>query len=162
RKQLDEAIQTLNSWTGPANVYNPDLDVEKLPRLLIESIEIEGPIQKEWPPPSHKALFFAGDSRHDSDYVREIFTRFLRRAYRRPVAKQEVEAIVAVVSDAQTNGKLSFPDAMRVGLQRVLCAPGFLFLQEPAGSQTQHRPLTDHELASRLSYFLWSTMPDDE
>jgi hypothetical protein len=162
RKQLDEAIQTLNSWKGPANIYNPDMDVEKLPRLRIESIEIEGPIQKEWPPPSHRALFFAGDNRHDSAYAREITARLLPRAYRRPVSKQEVEAIVAVVEDAQTTGNPSFPEAMRVGLQRVLCSPGFLFLQEPAGAQTQRRQLTDHELASRLSYFLWSTMPDDE
>jgi hypothetical protein len=51
---------------------------------------------------------------------------------------------------------------MRLGLQRVLCAPGFVFLQEPAGDRPQPRPLTDYERASRLSYFLWSTMPDEE
>ena len=54
------------------------------------------------------------------------------------------------------------PAELRMGLQRVLCAPGFLFLQEPAGDRPQPCSLTDHELASRLSYFLWSTMPDDE
>ena len=70
---------------GLANIYNPDMDVEKLPRLQIESIEVEGPIQKEWPPASHKALFFAADKRQDEAYVREIFARFLPRAYRRPV-----------------------------------------------------------------------------
>ena len=152
----------MNAWTGVANVYNPAFDVEKLPRLQIESIEIEGPIQKEWPPPSHKTLFFAGDERHDLDYVREIFAKFLPRAYRRPVTKEEVEAIVAIVNEAQTKSKLPFRDAMRLGLQRVLCAPGFIFLGEPAGASIGPRPLTDHELATRLSYFLWSTMPDDE
>ena len=155
------AEKALNDWTGVAHIYNPEMDVEKLPRLQIASIEIEGPVQKEWPPASHKALFFAGDTRNDAAYAREIFARFLPRAYRRPVAKQELDEIVAVVSDALTKGKLPFPAAMRVGLQRVLCAPGFLFLQEPAGANPQRRALNEYELASRLSYFLWSTMPDE-
>ena len=162
RKELDEVISRLNDWEGPANIYNPAMDVDTLPRLLFESIEVEGPIQKDWPPPSHQALFFAGDERRDEAYVREIITRFLPRAYRRPVTEPEIEAIVAVVNEARTTGKLSFPDAMRTGLQRVLCAPGFLFLEEPTGTQSERRPLTDYELASRLSYFLWSTMPDNE
>jgi mono/diheme cytochrome c family protein len=162
RKQLDEVIAKLNAWKGPANIYNPAMDVEKLPRLLIESIEVEGPVQNEWPPASHRALFFAGDERKDLAYAREIFAKFLPRAYRRPVAKHEVEAIVAVVNEALTTGKRSFADAMRTGLQRVLCAPSFLFLEEPAGTAAKRRPLTDYELASRLSYYLWSTMPDDD
>ncbi len=162
KKQRDELEKEMNAWTGVMYIYNPDMDVEKLPRLLLESIEMEGPIQKEWPPASHKALLFAGDERRDEAYCREIFERFLPRAYRRPVTKQEIDAILAVVKDAQSTGKLSFHEALRMGLQRVLCAPGFVFLQEPAGDRSQPRPLTDHEMASRLSYFLWSTMPDDE
>jgi mono/diheme cytochrome c family protein len=162
KKQRDALEKEMNAWTGVANIYNPKIDVEKLPRLLIESIEVEGPIQKEWPPASHKAILFAADERRDEAYVHAIFERFLPRAYRRPVAKQEIDAIVSVVTDAQTTGKLSFHDAMRTGVQRVLCAPGFVFLQEPAGASQRPRPVTDHELASRLSYFLWSTMPDEE
>src|SRR5207244_11571165 len=91
-----------------------------------------------------------------------IFARLLPRAYRRPVTKEEIDAIVATVKDAQTTGKQSFHESMRTGLQRVLCAPGFLFLGEPAGAHAKPRPLTDYELATRLSYFLWSTMPDEE
>jgi len=161
RKQRAEAEKALNDWKGPAYAYNPAMDVEKLPRLLLESIELEGPVQNEWPPASHKALFFAGDERRDPAYAREIFARFLPRAYRRPVRAEEVDEILALVSDALGKGNLSFPEAMRIGLQRVLCAPGFLFLQEPAGAHPQRRRLTDYELASRLSYFLWSTMPDE-
>ncbi len=162
KMQRAEVEKVLNSWTGQADIYNPEMDVEKLPRLRIESIEIEGPIQKEWPPPSHKALFFDGDKRQDIGYAKEIFTRFLPRAYRRPVTKQEIEDVVDFVEKMMTVSKLSFHDAMRAGLQRVLCAPGFLYLQEPSAGQSQRRPLTDHELANRLSYFLWSTMPDEE
>ena len=161
RKQLDEAIATLNAWKGPAYIYNPAMNIDKLPRLQIETIEIEGPVQKEWPPPSHKALFFAGDNRKDIAYAEEIIAKLLPRAYRRPVSRSEIENIVAVVKDALA-AKQSFPEAMRVGLQRVLCAPGFVFLGEPAKGNPKARPLTDHELAARLSYFLWSTMPDEE
>jgi len=156
------AEKALNDWTGPAHIYNPAMKVEDLPRLQIESIEIEGPVQKEWPPASHQALFLTGDEQKDAAGVREIFARFLPRAYRRPITPPEVDEIVAVVNDARTKGNQPFPAAMRIGLQRVLCAPGFLFLQEPAGANPQRRRLTDYELASRLSYFLWSTMPDDE
>lgn len=179
KKERDGLEKELNAWTGVAHIYNPEMDLDKLPRLLIESIEVSGPIQKEWPPISHKSLFFAGDEKRDEADVREIFKRFLPRAYRRPVTDQEVEAIVAVVQDAQTKSNLAFHDAMRVGLQRVLSAPGFWFLEEPVASlaragadagnahalatvATALRPLNDYELASRLSYFLWSSMPDDE
>ena len=162
KAKRSELEKEMNAWKGQMHIYNPAMDVEKLARLQIESIEIEGPVQKEWPPPSHKTLFFAGDQRQDLAYVEEIFAKFLPRAYRRPVSKAEIAEIVAVVKEAQTTGKLPFPDAMRIGLQRVLCAPGFLFMGEPSGANPKLRPLTDHELATRLSYFLWSTMPDDE
>ena len=169
KKERSVVEKKLNAWTGVANIHNPEMDLDKLPRLLLESIEIEGPIQKEWPPASHKALFFAGDERRDDAYVREIFARFLPRAYRRPVTNEEIDSVVAVVNSAQTTGKLAFHDAMRVGLQRVLCAPGFLLLGESVVFRSaKERPFAerkatnDYELASRLSYFLWSTMPDDE
>ena len=174
KKERAAVEKELNAWTGVANIYNPEMDLNKLPRLLLESIEIEGPIQKVWPPASYKALFFAGDERRDDAYVREMFARFLPRAYRRPVTDEEIDSIVAVVDDAQTTGKRSFHEAMRVGLQRVLCAPGFLFLGENVAFRSakdakddatfaeRKATLNDYELASRLMYFLWSTMPDDE
>jgi mono/diheme cytochrome c family protein len=162
KKRRGELEAEMNAWQGVMYIYNPEMDLEKLPRLLIEWIEVEGPVQKEWPPPSHKALLFAGDDRRDGAYIREVFARFLPRAYRRPVTPDEVEAIVQVVENAQKSSNLGFHEALRIGLQRVLCAPAFLFLQEPAGKDVRPRPLNDYELASRLSYFLWSTMPDEE
>jgi Protein of unknown function (DUF1592)/Protein of unknown function (DUF1588)/Protein of unknown function (DUF1585)/Protein of unknown function (DUF1587)/Protein of unknown function (DUF1595) len=162
KKQRDELEAKLNAWTGPANIYNPALEIDKLPRLLLESIEIEGPVQKVWPPPSHQALFFDGDQRDDQQYVHEMFARLLPRAYRRNVTDEEVAAVVAIVHEARMAGKRSFSEAVRVGLQWVLCSPGFVFLSEPAGKENKARPLNDFEFASRLSYLLWSTMPDDE
>jgi mono/diheme cytochrome c family protein len=162
-KQERAVVETkLNAWTGVANIYNPDMDLEKLPRLLLESIVIEGPIQQEWPPVSHKTLLFSGDERRDDAYVREVFTRFLPRAYRRPVTDKEIDSVVSVVNNELSTNEVSFQQAMRVGLQRVLCAPGFLFIEEPSGDNAKPRPLNEFELACRLSYFLWSTMPDDK
>ncbi len=162
RKQLDEAIAKLEAWTGPAYVFNPAMDIERLPRLRIKSIEISGPVEKEWPPASRRALLFGGDERQDEAYVREVFARFLPRAYRRPATPAEVDAAVEVVRRARAESKQTFLEAMRTGLQWVLCSPGFLFLNEPTGERTTPRPLDAYERASRLSYFLWSTMPDEE
>jgi mono/diheme cytochrome c family protein len=94
--------------------------------------------------------------------IDERILQFLRRAYRRDVSEAEAAPTVAIVSHAIDAG-VSEPDAVRLAVQSVLASPEFLFLSEPfdpaAGSV---RPLNDFELASRLSYFLWSSMPDDE
>jgi len=171
RAERTEAEKALNAYNGPAYIYNPKFDVEKLPRLFLESIEVEGQIQKDWPPESHKSLFFAGDERSDDAYIREIFAKFLPRAYRRPATEHEVEAVVEVVKKAREmavrapgakiDEKQAFIAAMRVGLQWVLCSPRFVFINEPAGANAEVRKLNDYELASRLSYYLWSTMPDE-
>jgi mono/diheme cytochrome c family protein len=161
KKQRDALEAQLNAWSSPANIYNPAMEIEKLPRLLLESIEIEGPIQKTWPPESHQALFFDGDLRDDEAYIREMFARLLPQAYRRPATNEEVDAVVAIVQEARTASNKSLPEAVRVGLQCLLCSPGFVFLHEPT-KESQARFLNDFEFASRLSYFLWSSMPDDE
>ena len=128
--------------------------------MFVDWVEVSGPIFPDWPPKSHKSLFFAGDNRQDAEYVREIFARFLPRAYRRPVTEAEMDGVVTVVERARQKG-IGFHDAMRMGLARVLCSPGFLFIQEPTTDASPRR-LNDYELASRLSYFLWSSMPDEE
>jgi hypothetical protein len=145
-----------------AYVYNPDIDRTAIPRLWVESFEIEGPIVT-WPPKGRTELFFGGEERpFTKDYIREIFARFLPRAYRRPVEPKEIDDVVAWVLKTQEANKLSGSEAVREGVRAVLCSPGFLLIQEPTREANKPRRLTDFELASRLSYFLWSTMPDDE
>ena len=74
KKERAEAEKALNTWEGQAKIYNPDMDIEKLPRLQIESIEIEGPVQKvNGRQRVTQALFFEGDERSDEAYTREIF-----------------------------------------------------------------------------------------
>jgi hypothetical protein len=139
--------------------YNPDLDLRAIPRLRIESFTIEGPVGT-WPPKGRTELFFSGEQRPiDKDYIRKIFARFLPRAYRRPVQAEEIDAVVAWVVKAQKVQQLSGTEAVKLGVKAVLCSPEFLLLQEP-NTTNQPRQLNDHELAVRLSYFLWSTMPD--
>jgi hypothetical protein len=145
-----------------AYVFNPEADLAAIPRLWVEWVELEGPVAT-WPPRGRTELFFDGEERAlDGPYLREIFARILPRVYRRPVEAREIDAVAAWVQKAQEAGKLSGVDAVREGLKMLLCSPGFLLLQEPAGPTSAPRRLSDHELACRLSYFLWSTMPDAE
>ena len=84
-----------------------------------------------------------------------ILRDFARRAFRRPVTDDDVKPFVGLVKDKLAE-KWSFEQAVRAGLQAVLVSPNFLFLRENPGK------LDDFALASRLSYFLWSSMPDEE
>ncbi len=164
RKKIDEFHhyyhKTILEKVDVAYIHNPDVDLNAIPRLWIESFEFEGPIVT-WPPKGRQELFFAGEEQPiDPEYLRKIFARFLPRAYRRPVEPKAVDELVAWVLKAQKVHNLAPTEAVREGVKAVLCSPGFLLLQEPAGNGP--RKLTDHELATRLSYFLWSTMPDLE
>lgn len=96
------------------------------------------------------------------DCARQILAPLLRRAWRRHVEAAEIEALVAIAVSAQQNG-LSFGDAMAVAIKALLLSPSFLFHVEidPDPTSTAAHDVDDYELASRLSYFLWSTMPDD-
>jgi hypothetical protein len=143
------------------NIYNPKYDLEKIPKLLVDYIEFEGPIERDWPPRSHVALFPTG-VKDDSAQMRGVFAKLMPRAYRRPVSPAEVDALLAIVERDRAKFKLSYIDAVRYGVQTILSSPDFLMLFEPTAASTGKRPLNDYELANRLSYFLWSTMPDEE
>ena len=141
------------------------------PGLAVQFIEVEGPLNEIWPPESHRRLF--GDMPQKkfpiynfSDRVEvvsdeplvdaeRILTKFARRAFRRTVNPEDVAPFVAIVK-AKLDGGYTFELAMRAALKGVLISPEFLFLRERPGR------LDDFALANRLSYFLWSTMPDDE
>ena len=131
------------------------------PEMLIEWFEIEGPLYDSWPPGTHTRILFASP-RRDSDergYASEVVARFMRQAYRRPVSNDEVETKLKRFDRARKDGA-SFVEAIKHPLTAILVSPHFLYLSE-ADSQAGAQ-LKPHELASRLSYFLWSTMPDAE
>ncbi len=93
--------------------------------------------------------------------AREVIAAFTRRAWRRPVTEPEVDELMKLFTRADARGD-SFAASVRLAVQGVLISPHFLFLAEPEPSVTGVQPLADVPLASKLSYFLWSSMPDEE
>jgi hypothetical protein len=164
RAEREQVLKDLHAFTGPRWLPNPQHDAKTAPRLFLDKVEVEGPLPKEWPPASHAALGLDAKTPQDEAGLRTIFAKLLPRAYRRPVEPAEVDRIVQIAAKAMRDEKHDFPAALRLGLETMLVSPGFVFHQEPqpVPAQPATRPLNDHELASRLSYFLWSSLPDDE
>ena len=140
------------------------------PGLAIQYIEVEGPLNPVWPPESHRRHF--GDmpqrvfrtnngdrcevtSENPRTDAETVLTSFIARAFRRDVAPEDVAPYLEIVEQKLSSG-YSFEQAVRAALKGVMIAPDFIFLRERVGK------LDDYALASRLSYFLWSSMPDDE
>jgi hypothetical protein len=126
------------------------------PGIGWSEVEMTGPLHEAWPPAPHSALL--GDLDPDKatlEDAREILGRFLPRAWRREVADEEVEVPLALVSAALEEGR-PFAESLRLGLEAALCSPNFLFLREDGEGDR----VPDPALASRLSYFLWSSLPD--
>ena len=126
------------------------------PKLRIWEIQVEGPHEQSWPPPGHRVLYGnlkPGNLNPETIDVR--LSAFARSAFRRPPTEGELKPIRALVA-AKLDAGLKPLDALQLGFQAILCAPGFLYLNEGEGQ------LNHYALASRLSYFLWSSMPDDE
>jgi hypothetical protein len=134
-------------------------DDREMPRLRIRSVEFEGPFYESWPPPAHKAIFIDSPRKADPKaYAREILRGFATRAYRRPLTDPEANALFAVFDRSfAASGK--FRESVKDALQVVLTSPQFLFLVEKSATPAPE-PLDDHELASKLSYFLWNGPPD--
>lgn len=93
--------------------------------------------------------------------VRRILTRFVPLAYRRPIDPDELKPFIALYDRAAERGD-PFEERMKLALKGVLLSPDFLFRIETEPADKGIQPVTDHELAARLSYFLWSTIPDEE
>lgn len=129
-----------------------------VPFLIIDWIEWEGPLTEIAPTVAQWKYLPMEEG--NLAQVRDCLARFMEKAFRRPVPGQEVDRYVKLVENEIASGE-SFNAAMKTGLLAVLCAKDFLYLVEGSPNQKSDK-LTDWELASRLSYFLWSTMPDDE
>jgi hypothetical protein len=100
----------------------------------------------------------------DTDAARQVIARFARLAYRRPVTDGEIDRLMRLYQLARKKGD-SHVNGLRLMLKAVLVSPHFLLRDlssaRPEGAGKGVVPVSDHELASRLSYFLWSTMPDE-
>ena len=133
----------------------------------VGSISIAGPYAAKGPgdTPSRRKIFMCRPRRPEEEEAcaTKIITTLARRAYRRPISKDEIAGLMIPYKSASDHG--GFEEGIRLALQRILVSPGFLFRIEvdPAKATpgSAYR-VSDAELASRLSFFLWSSIPDDE
>ena len=156
-------------------IWNRDGDVPSFP-LGISSLLVTGPYNGRVPAasPSRQRIFVCQPARaNQSQCATRILTALARRAYRRPVTAGDVQTLMAFFDSARSGGA-SFDDGIRASLERLLVSPDFLFRIEPqpafakatagqaGASASAVYQISDVELASRLSFFLWSSAPDDE
>lgn len=148
----------------PQNLYNDGTlnDGNRnlaMPRAVINWMEFESPLIDVWPPEHHTRILFASPLREaDPDaYVREVLERFMARAFRRPPTPGEVDRFIQIYGLIRPELD-SLEAAIRETLSMVLVSPQFLVHTVADGDTVS--PL--YELASRLSYFLWGSMPDEE
>ncbi|MFP6762343.1 MAG: DUF1587 domain-containing protein, partial [Planctomycetaceae bacterium] len=144
---------------GIALVQPPD--GEKPAVLQIEHLWSEGPLETR--PASQRMILATSPDQSKAEQQQEVLTRLLRRAYRRSPSESELNRIADYVEAAMAEGD-NWEAAVQKVIQVLLCSPKFLFRVEPDLRPTapEKRPVSPFHLASRLSYFLWSTMPDEE
>lgn len=129
--------------------------------LFIGDVTIEGPLE-EWPGRSRKAILGEIDSVSGTlDDIRTILERIGSLAYRRPITQKQLDPMLLLAQEALDEG-LSFEKALRRGLKRMLCSPEFLFINASVSEDAKLPNIDDFELAARMSYFLWSSLPDRE
>jgi Protein of unknown function (DUF1592)/Protein of unknown function (DUF1588)/Protein of unknown function (DUF1585)/Protein of unknown function (DUF1587)/Protein of unknown function (DUF1595)/Planctomycete cytochrome C len=146
---------------GAVRFLNDFEEKEKKHTLSVNWLELVGPMDSR---PTFQAKVMDSTAKLDKkERTRAILKTLASHAYRRPASADEVERLAKLVEKFESKGDKWEP-AMQVGFQAILCSPKFLFrveLDHRPDSAEPH-PLDEHQLASRLSYFLWSSMPDEE
>lgn len=130
--------------------------------LYVDWITVEGPLDAP-PKNSQRDRIAICDPATGDACVRDIVKAFARRAWRRPLTQKEVDGLMSFVNLAKQEGD-TVEEGLRLALRATLVSSNFVFRAEidPTPTSLAPHPLNDFELASRLSYFLWSSMPDDE
>jgi hypothetical protein len=140
--------------------YVPDGPQAGDRNLVIDNLEVMGP----YPASFEKIIPREHTPEDKMSLAREIVVDVMSRAFRRPATPGEVNRVLGLVALADAEGE-NFNAAIGLALQAILVSPHFLFRVEPdpqPNDPSVVRALNDYELATRLSYFLWSSMPDDE
>lgn len=134
---------------------------EPIQKLHVEYFALTGP--KDTRPATQQRLLGCDSSKSQPEQTREVLQRFAAKAYRRPATNEEIDRLCKLADQAIAAGD-KWEAAMQLAMQAVLCSPKFLFRVEldDRPNSPEPRALNEHQLASRLSYFLWSSMPDDE
>jgi len=131
------------------------------PTLFVEYLEYEGPLDAR--SPSAKALMVFTSGKPEREQTRELLSHFVPRAWRRPAEPDEIERLGKLVEDAVGHGA-TWEEGVRRAVTAVLASPKFIFRLEPDDQplNPEPHPITEFQLATRLSYLFWSSCPDDE
>ena len=158
-----------NEGIQQPRLFGYHLAVTELPDAnpAVDSIQIEGPLSVDGPgdTPSRRRIFSCLPANLDEEpaCAQQILGSLARRAYRRPVSESDIQELVEFYNQGRLDG--GFEVGIQFALERVLVSPDFLFRieQDPADAQPGAMyAISDIELASRMSFFLWSSPPDDE
>lgn len=148
----------------PQKKYTPSTSLNDIdePLLDITSVELEGPLYSGYPSEVARKLIPGSlDEFSEEELALETIRHFLPKAFRRQITPDDIEKhLHHFRSYREITG--SFRSAIRKTLATILLSPEFIFLIEPATTDAVPRPLNSYELATRLSYFLWASTPDDE
>lgn len=130
--------------------------------IQIDYVEVMAPVYDEWPPASHQRIFHDSKSRdNETVYAREVLSRFMSRVWRRDVNDEEIDGKLKLY-DIMRPQCDNFEEAIVEVLSAVLASPQFLYLAQSQEADAANETLAAHELATRLSMFLWSSVPDAE
>ena len=137
--------------------------------LKVNSLRIKGPVDpKHWAKTKNYDRFFFKDEppqdpKERQAYAREVLARFTKKAFRRPVDDKTIDRLTGFAVEAYTKGGKKFEKAVGQSIVAVLASPRFLYrVEESTLPAEKFANVDEFSLASRLSYFLWSTMPDDD
>ena len=138
--------------------------------VLVHAVTVEGPMEPEsWGRPKNWDRFFSQDEPGTLEgrraYAREILRKFATKAFRRPVDARSLDRLAAIAEATYKQPGKTVEQGVGQAMVAVLASPRFLFRvegSEPVAAGKVSAPIDEYSLASRLSYFLWSTMPDDE
>jgi hypothetical protein len=159
-KLTEQDIETLRKYGTRIKTDS----VEKRVDNRYESIDVGGPFNQAAGPSTASLRKVYACAEHTDACARTVLTRFVGRAFRRPATASEVDEYLSYISLARRQHD-SFEEGIATALEAVLVSPKFLYRIERDGSPAPGQsevPVAPYELASRLSYFLWSSMPDDE
>jgi hypothetical protein len=149
----------------------PDEKQIRTLELRVQSVTVRGPLdERYWVPPRGYDRFFPkgmapADPEKRRAYARELLGGFATRAFRRPVDERTVDRLAALAESVYGTPRRTFEAGVAQAMVAVLASPRFLFREEeaePLEPGDVHPRIDEYALASRLSYFLWSTMPDEE
>jgi hypothetical protein len=160
------AIAFLNPFSQAAFGFGPQRRPARLRAIGVSAVEIQGPLglPRLLPPWHRRIMTCQPTATTQVACARQILSPLARRAFRRPVTQAEVDRLVRVVSLVTKEGE-SFERGIQLAIQAMLVSPHFLFRVEidpKPNDSSATRLLSSTEMASRLSYFLWSSMPDEE